>query len=292
MDLQSGRLGVFDSGFGGLTVLSELVHALPDHDFLYLGDNARYPYGTRSYQAVVEFTTEAIDFLFRQGCPVVVVACNTASAKALRTIQQQYLPSRWPDRRVLGMVRPSAEVLADLPPGAIPGITRPGNATGTVAILATPGTVLSRSFVIELEKLAPGLKVIQQACPMWVPLVENGELEGPGCEYFVRKYLEPVLRGPQIPGRILLACTHYPLLLPRIREVVPPDIEILTQGGIVSARLMDWLDRHPEHAGRLTGNGTREYLTTDDTTRFDELASMSLSTPIMSRRVHLPRLDT
>ena len=285
-----GRLGVFDSGFGGLTVLSELTAAMPDYDFLYLGDNARYPYGTRGYDTVLEFTTEAVDFLFRQGCPVVVVACNTASAKALRTIQQQFLPSRWPDRRVLGMVRPSAEALAELPPGAIPGVTRPGNATGTVAILATPGTVASRSFLIELEKLAPGLHVVQQACPLWVPLVENGELDGPGCRHFVRKYLEPIIAGPDVPQKILLACTHYPLLLPRIREVVPADIEILTQGRIVAERLADWLARHPEFAGRLTDGGTREYLTTDDAARFDELASMFMATAIKSKNVHLPRL--
>lgn len=286
-----GRLGVFDSGFGGLTVLSELTARLPDFDYLYLGDNARYPYGTRGFEPVLEFTIEAVDFLFRQGCPVVVVACNTASAKALRTIQQQFLPKSWPDRRVLGMVRPSVEQLADLPPGAIPGVTRPGNASGTVAILATPGTVASKSFVIELEKLAPGLKVIQQACPLWVPLVENGELDGPGCRYFVKKYLEPVLARPDIPEKILLACTHYPLLIDRIREVVPAGIDILTQGAIVADRLADWLTRHSDMAGRLTGGGTREYLTTDDSARFDELASMFMSTPVVSRHVHLPPIN-
>jgi glutamate racemase len=285
----SGKIGVFDSGFGGLTVLSELLSAMPGYDYLYLGDNARYPYGNRGFDTVLEFTTEAVEYLFSCGCPLVVVACNTASSKALRTIQQKHLPIYRPDRRVLGMVRPSAEVLADLPPGAIPGVTEPGNAEGTVAILATPGTVASGSFVIELEKLAPKLRVIQQACPLWVPLVENGELEGPGCDFFIHKYLDPILAGPDVPQKILLACTHYPLLLPRIRAVVGEKIQILTQGAIIAERLADWLGRHPEMAGRLSTGGTREYLTTDDSARFDELASMFLSTAIKSEHVHLPR---
>lgn len=308
--MTSGKIGVFDSGFGGLTVLSELLSAMPGYDYLYLGDNARYPYGNRGFDTVLEFTTEAVEYLFSCGCPLVVVACNTASSKALRTIQQKHLPVYRPDRRVLGMVRPSAEVLADLPPGAIPGVTKPGNAEGTVAILATPGTVASRSFVIELEKLAPKLRVIQQACPLWVPLVENGELDGPGCDFFIHKYLDPILTGKcmpdgldnadeqgmndafdrgYVPQKILLACTHYPLLLPRIRAVVGEKIQILTQGTIIAERLADWLARHPEMAGRLSTGGTREYLTTDDSVRFDELASMFLSTAIASEHVHLPR---
>ncbi|HQP96394.1 MAG TPA: glutamate racemase [Myxococcota bacterium] len=286
----TGRLGVFDSGFGGLTVLADLMAAMPQTDFLYLGDNARYPYGTRGFDTVLEFTTEAVDYLFRRGCPVVLLACNTASAKALRTIQQQFLPARWPDRRVLGVVRPSVEALAELPPGAIPGVTVPGNATGNVAILATPGTVASRSFVMELEKLAPGINVVQQACPMWVPLVENGELDGPGCRYFVRKYLDPVLNGPLEISRMLLACTHYPLLLDRISEITPPDVQILTQGKIVAERMVDWLTRHPDFAARLSSGGGSWFLTTDDTARFNELATMFMTTPVVSEHVHLPRL--
>src|SRR3954463_4635004 len=186
-----GSIGVFDSGFGGLTVLAALRARLPQYDYLYLGDSARVPYGNRSHEIVYEFTREAVFELFARGCAVVVIACNTASARALRRIQQEDLPTRAPDRRVLGVVRPSAEALAGLPPGAIPGVTAPAVVTGTVAVLATPGTVASDSYRIELAKLAPRLNLVQQACTLWVPLVEAGETDGPGTDYFPQKYLPP-----------------------------------------------------------------------------------------------------
>jgi glutamate racemase len=257
-------IGVFDSGFGGLTVLDALVRRLPRYDYLYLGDNARCPYGTRSFETIFEFTREGVEYLFAQGCPLVVLACNTASARALRTIQQQVLPAHHPDRRVLGVVRPSAEALAGLPPGAIPGVTAPTEVEGTVAVLATAGTVASDSYRLELAKLAPRLRLIQQACPLWVPLVEAGELSGGGVDFFLHRYLDPLFVAVEPPSRILLACTHYPLLLPGILKVVPPDLDVLTQGEIIAERLSDWLLRHPEMEGRLAQGGGRRFLTTDD----------------------------
>jgi glutamate racemase len=272
---RGGTIGVFDSGFGGLTVLGALRARLPEYDYLYLGDSARVPYGNRSHEIVYEFTREAVFELFARGCPVVVLACNTASARALRRIQQEDLPRHAPDRRVLGVVRPSAEALAGLPPGAIPGVTEPAFVTGTVAVLGTPGTVASGSYGLELAKLAPRLRLVQQACTLWVPLVEAGETDGAGADYFVRKYLEPLFGSGDVdsgdvnhptaaPSRILLGCTHYPLLLPLIRSHVPAGVEIIAQGPLVAERFEDWLGRHPEMERRLSRSGTHQVLTTDD----------------------------
>jgi glutamate racemase len=257
-------IGVFDSGFGGLTVLRSLIEKLPAYDYFYLGDSARAPYGSRSLQVVHSFTREAVEFLFGAGCPLVVLACNTASAQALRTLQQRHLPVHRPDRRILGVVRPSAEALAGLPPGAIPGVTRPSLASGTVAVLGTNGTVSSGSYALELAKLAPRLCLVQQACPLWVPLVEAGETSGPGVEYFLHKYLDPLFVGRTPPSRVLLGCTHYPLLEKGIRAIVSPAAEILAQGNVVAERLADWLNRHPEMECRLSRTGVRRYATTDD----------------------------
>lgn len=257
-------IGVFDSGFGGLTVLRSLAKRLPDYDYFYLGDSARAPYGGRSLQVVHSFTREAVEFLFDAGCPLVVLACNTASAQALRTLQQRHLPAHRPDRRILGVVRPSAEALAGLPPGAIPGVTQPSLATGTVAVLGTVGTVSSGSYALELAKLAPRLRLVQQACPLWVPLVEAGETSGPGVDYFLHKYLDPLFVESEQPSRILLGCTHYPLLEKGIRATVPGNTEVISQGELVAYRLADWLQRHPEMERRLSRTGVRRYVTTDD----------------------------
>jgi len=280
-------IGVFDSGFGGLTVLTALLKRLPEYDYLYLGDSARAPYGPRSLEVVHSFAREAVEFLFDAGCPLVVLACNTASAQALRTLQQRHLPAHRPDRRILGVVRPSAEALAGLPPGAIPGMSKPSLTTGTVAVLGTQGTVASGSYALELAKLAPGLRLIQQACPLWVPLVETGELSGPGTEYFLHKDLHPLFARPDPPSRVLLACTHYPLLLPVIRAMVPSSVEIIAQGGLVADRLADWLQRHPEMEQRLSRQGTRRYATTDDPTWFAQRGQAILSEPISVERVRL-----
>jgi glutamate racemase len=287
-------IGVFDSGFGGLTVLDALIRRLPDFDYFYLGDSARAPYGARSLDVIYEFTREAVEFLFDAGCPLVILACNTASARALRTLQQRHLPARRPSHRILGVVRPSAEALAGLPPEAPPGSIARVSATGTVAVLGTAGTIASDSYRIELAKLAPQLQLVQQACPLWVPLVEEGELAGPGTDYFLHKYLDPILASPARPERILLACTHYPLLRPAIRAIVDSfasgvadPIEILDQGEIVASRLAQWLARHPEMTPRLTRNGARRYATTDDPGWFGARAEALLGREVVPERVHL-----
>jgi len=280
-------IGVFDSGFGGLTVLRSLVARLPQYDYFYLGDSARAPYGSRSLEVVHSFTREAVEFLFDAGCPLVVLACNTASAQALRTLQQRHLPVYRPDRRILGVVRPSAEALAGLPPGAIPGVTQPSLAEGTVAVLGTAGTVASGSYALELAKLAPRLHLIEQACPLWVPLVEAGETSGPGVDYFLHKYLDPLFARSARPARILLGCTHYPLLQAGIRAMVPPAVELIDQGDLVAERLADWLLRHPDMEQRLSRAAGRRYATTDDPAWFAARGEPILGTSIAVEKVRL-----
>jgi len=284
-------IGVFDSGFGGLTVLDALIRRLPAFDYFYLGDSARAPYGARSLDVIYEFTREAVEFLFDAGCPLVILACNTASARALRTLQQRHLPVRRADHRILGVVRPSAEALAGLPPDAPPGSVAREPATGTVAVLGTAGTIASDSYRIELAKLAPELRLVQQACPLWVPLVEEGELAGPGTDYFLHKYLDPILAPAARPERILLACTHYPLLRPAIRAIVDgfgkPPVEILDQGEIVASRLAQWLARHPEMTPRLSQKGARRYATTDDPEWFAARAAALMGREIAAEKIHL-----
>jgi glutamate racemase len=264
------------SGFGGLTIFKEIRRLLPEQDYVYLGDNARTPYGNRSFETVLRFTLEGVAHLFGLGCPLVVIACNTASAKALRTIQQKVLPVRYPDRRVLGVIRPSVEAIAQH--------TR----TGTVALWATEGTVKSMSFTLELQKLAPGIRLVQQSCPLLVPLVEGGETDGPGVAYFVRKYWNLTKgQAPEI-DTLLLACTHYPILLPVIRDVVPQPVSLLSQGAIVAPSLADYLSRHPEIDSQLTRHATRQFLTTDQSEGFDRLAETFLGYPVLSEKVELP----
>jgi glutamate racemase len=281
-------IGVFDSGFGGLTVLRALLARLPAYDYYYLGDSARAPYGTRSLHVVHDFTREAVEFLFEAGCPLVVLACNTASAQALRTLQQRHLAVHRPDRRILGVVRPSAEALAGLPPGAIPGVTPPAHTQGSVAVLGTTGTVSSGSYALELSKLAPRLRLVQQACPLWVPLVEAGETSGPGVDHYLHKYLDPLLALPQPPSRVLLGCTHYPLLIDGIRHILPRSIEIIAQGDLVAERLADWLERHPEMERRLSRSGRRRFATTDDPAWFAARGEPIVQTAISVERVTLP----
>ncbi|MBC7692215.1 MAG: glutamate racemase [Methylotenera sp.] len=287
-------IGVFDSGFGGLTIFKSLLERMPEYDYLYLGDSARSPYGARSMEVVHKFTRESVEWLFEQGCELVVLACNTASAKALKNIQQLDLPARWPDRRVLGVIRPSVEALVGIPPATLPAHRRPDLTGGSVAVLATRGTVLSNSYAIEAAKLAPGLNLIQQACPLWVPLIEAGELSGVGTEHFVRHYLDPLFKGPDVPKRILLACTHYPLLYSLIRQVTPPEIEVISQGEIIAHRLEDWLRRHGEMDRRLSrgqSEGTRRYATTDDVAWFAEHGERILGCPIQVENVELQPVE-
>jgi glutamate racemase len=269
------KIGIFDSGYGGLTIFHAIREKLPEYDYLYLGDNARTPYGSRSFEAIFRFTTESVRYLFSQDCKLIIIACNTASAKALRSIQQKILPVQYPDRRVLGIIRPSVEELGR------------DTKTNTVALWATEGTVKSESFAIEIDKYAPGLTLIQTACPMLVPLVESGELEGPGTEYFVRKYWEQTTSRSHAIDLLLLACTHYPLLLPVIRKVVPDSVRILVQGDFVAPSLVDYLNRHPEIERELSHGGTQHFLTTDHTEGFDRLAQVFLGHPVVSENVAL-----
>ena len=258
----SHPIGVFDSGYGGLTVLKEIVKLLPGYDYTYLGDNARAPYGTRSFNTVYRYTLQAVEWFFKQGCPLVILACNTASAKALRTIQQNDLPKLNPQNRVLGVIRPTAEIIGNY------------SAAGNVGILATTGTVVSESYPIEIAKFFPAVKVYQEACPMWVPLIENNEHESEGANFFVQKNIKNILAKEKNIDTILLACTHYPLLQQKIQDNLPAGIKLLSQGEIVAHSLQDYLQRHPEMENRLTKNGCQQFFTTDSTADFNEHANV------------------
>lgn len=268
-------IGIFDSGYGGLTVMKEIVRQLPGYDYIYLGDNARSPYGTRSFETVYRYTLECVEWFFRQGCPLVVLACNTASAKALRTIQQQDLPLLDPSRRVLGVIRPTTEVIGHY------------SKSGQVGIMATRGTVQSESYLIEIRKFFPDLEVFQEACPMWVPLVENDEYHKPGADYFVNQHIQQLLRKGRKIDTILLACTHYPLLLSKIRQYAPTGLRVLSQGDIVAKSLADYLQRHPEMASRLSANGQRSFFTTDDAEAFGQNASIFFGEKLAATQIQL-----
>lgn len=255
-------IGVFDSGYGGLTVLKAIIQKLPQYDYVYLGDNARTPYGTRSFDTVYHYTLECVQHLFQMGCRLVILACNTASAKALRNIQQLDLPRIAPDRRVLGVIRPTTEIIGTY------------SQSGHVGILATRGTVTSESYLVEIEKFSPEISVFQEACPMWVPLVENGEHTSPGADYFVQQHISRLLHQSPAIDTMLLACTHYPLLLPKIRAFTPEHITILSQGRIVADSLADYLNRHPDIADQCSQAGQLRFYTTDSTEEFSRQASL------------------
>ena len=272
---QTFPIGIFDSGFGGLTIFKKIRQLLPQYDYVYLGDNARTPYGNRSFETVLKFATEGVDYLFQQGCPLVVIACNTASAKALRSLQQHYLPAHYPGRRVLGVIRPTVESIA--------GHT----SSNSVALWATQGTVRSDSFAIEIAKYAPGIKLVQQACPMLVPLVEAGELEGGGLEYFIQKYWQQTKSQSPTIDALLLACTHYPLILSQIKALLPLNVRILSQDELVAPSLKEYLNRHPEHESKISRNGSCRYLTTDACQHFDHLGEIFMGQKIASEKVDL-----
>lgn len=281
-DINLPAIGVFDSGYGGLSVLRDLVDAMPQYRFVYLGDNARAPYGTRSFDLVYDFTLQATRFLWEHNCALVILACNTASAKALRTIQQRYLPySEDPTRRVLGVIRPTVEHLATI------------STNGHIGIVATPGTIASHSYDIEIAKTCPEYRLTSHACPMWVPLVENGQLDNPGTDYFVKADIQRVMEQDPEIDTLILGCTHYPLLVPVIRRHLPEKVRILTQGRIVAPSLADYLRRHPEMDERvrpdadLTPDNRVTYLTTDLPERFDVIASTFMGKPVRSRKVIL-----
>ena len=270
-----GPIGIFDSGYGGLTILDGIRHRLPDYDYIYLGDNARAPYGTRSFDVVYEFTLQAVKKLFEMECPLVILGCNTASAKALRTIQQQYLPAAAPDRRVLGVIRPTAEVVGQI------------SHTRHIGVLATEGTIKSESYKLEIEKLHPGSTIVGQACPMWVPLVENNEYDKPGADYFVNDSLQKLLAQDPLIDTIILGCTHFPLLLDKIHKFLPAGIQVIPQGQYIASSLEDYLHRHPEMDRRLTRGGTCQYYTTESSTKFRESASLFLREDITAKRISL-----
>lgn len=272
---KQGPIGVFDSGYGGLTVLKEIIKKLPQYDYLYLGDNARAPYGNRSFDTVYHYTLQCVQWFFEQGCSLVILACNTASAKALRTIQQNDLPGLAPNKRVLGVIRPTAEVIGSF------------SETMNVGILATNGTVVSDSYPMEIAKFFPHLQVHQEACPIWVPLIECNEHTSNGADYFVKKHLHNILeKGPSVDV-LLLACTHYPLLKEKIVEYLPVGIKLVSQGEIVAESLADYLLRHPEMEINCSKNGQRSFYTTDSAADFDSHAATFYGETIYSKHVDL-----
>lgn len=270
-----GAIGVFDSGYGGLTILSKIREALPEYDYIYLGDNARAPYGTRSFEIVYEFTLQAVHKLFELGCHLVILACNTASAKALRSIQINDLPGLDPNRRVLGVIRPTVECIGDI------------TQTRHVGVLATAGTIKSESYPLEIRKLFPDIEVSGEACPMWVSLVENNEARNEGADYFIQKYINNLLRKDREIDTVILGCTHYPLLLPKIRMFMPDTIRIVAQGEYVAGSLKDYLYRHPEMDRKCTRGGKCSFYTTEAEEKFTESASTFLNREISVQHITL-----
>lgn len=271
----AGPIGVFDSGYGGLTILKQIRKLLPDYDFLYLGDNARAPYGPHSFEVVYRYTLEAVEALFARGCSLVILACNTASAKALRTIQQRDLPHIDASRRVLGVIRPTVEAVGEL--------TRSRH----VGVLATTGTINSNSYTLEIQKLFPDICVSGLACPMWVPLVENNEYDSPGADYFVKDRLDRILQSDPEIDTLILACTHYPLLLKKIKQYVPEGVNLMPQGEYVAASLADYLQRHPEMERRCTHGATCRYLTTESCEKFRESAALFMDDEVDVEQISL-----
>ena len=259
-----GPIGIFDSGYGGLTILHGIRQVLPEYDYLYLGDNARTPYGPRSFEVVYEFTRQAVLKLFEMGCHLIILGCNTASAKALRTIQQNDIPQIDPDRRVLGVIRPTAEVIGSL------------TTSRHVGVLATEGTIKSESYTLEIQKLYPDIQVTGVACPFWVPLVEYNEADSPGADYFVKKRIDQIMRLDPAIDAIILGCTHYPLLMPKILKYLPAGVRVIPQGEYVAESLKDYLERHPQMDAKCSKHATVHYLTTENPDKFKESAQIFL----------------
>lgn len=278
MDKSTGPIGIFDSGYGGLTVFSQIEQTLPSYDYIYLGDNARTPYGTRSFETVYRYTWECVQALFAQGCRLVILACNTASAKALRNIQQKNLPLLDGHHRVLGVIRPTTEIIGRF------------SKSNNIGILATPGTVASQSYLIEVKKFFPQLTVTQEACPMWVPLVENMEHLSDGADYFIRQHLDRLLSTAPDIDTLLLACTHYPLLQAKIRQFLPDHIQILSQGEIVANSLKNYLQRHPEIDALCTQQGQRQFYTTGSVSDFEAHAGVFLGRSLQAEGMNLANL--
>lgn len=272
---EAGPIGIFDSGYGGLTIYNEIKNLLPEYDYIYLGDNARTPYGTRSFNIVYEFTRQAVRCLFSQGCQLVILACNTASAKALRSIQQLDLPHLDPNRRVLGIIRPTVECIGE--------ITKSRH----VGVLATEGTIKSLSYPLEIRKLFPDIKVTGEACPIWVPLVETNEFASDGADYFVKRHIDNLLARDKDIDTIILGCTHYPILIDKIRKYVPEGITVLTQGAAVAESLQRYLQRHSEMDALCTKGGVSRFFTTESDGKFGNQASLFLNRQIEVETVTL-----
>ena len=270
-----GPIGVFDSGYGGLTILDDIRRQMPEYDYIYLGDNARAPYGTRSFEIVYKFTLEAVVRLFEEGCPLVILACNTASAKALRSIQQNDLPILASDRRVLGVIRPTVEVI--------------GNMTKTrkIGVLGTLGTIQSESYPLEIKKLYPDIEVYSEPCPMWVPLIENNEHNSPGADYFVKLYIDRLMNKCSQIDTVILGCTHYPILLEKIKKYLPSGVQAVAQGEWVARSLSDYFKRHPEMDNRCTKQGTCRFYTTESEAKFMDAASLFLHEKLDVRHITL-----
>ena len=263
--MKSGPIGIFDSGYGGLTILNEIRKEMPQYDYIYLGDNARAPYGTRSFDVVYEFTVQAVEKLFKLGCPLVILGCNTASAKALRSVQRYYLPKYAPDRRVLGVIIPTAEVVGQL------------SRNQHIGVLATSGTISSDSYTMEIVKQSPKAVVTGLACPMWVPIIENGEADKPGADYFVKDSIDKLMAlDPEI-DTVILGCTHFPLLMDKIKKYIPEHVKIVPQGKYIARSLQDYLRRHYEMREKITMNGTCTYYTTESAEKFQESAALFLN---------------
>ncbi|HPQ07653.1 MAG TPA: glutamate racemase [Bacteroidia bacterium] len=273
MVTEKGSIGIFDSGYGGLTVFKEIIKELPEYDYIYLGDNARAPYGSRSFETVYQFTLECVKLLFQKNCPLVILACNTASARALRNIQQKDLPIIAPQNRVLGVIRPTAEVIGNF------------SKTKHIGIFATEGTVKSESYILEIQKFFPDVVITQEACPMWVPLIENNEHLSEGADYFVKKHIENLFDKDNKIDTVLLGCTHYPLLLPKIKQFIPEEINIITQGEIVAKSLKNYLQRHPEIDERLNKNGKKEFYTTIESEWFNEKAAIFFGENLQAKKI-------
>lgn len=271
----AGPIGIFDSGYGGLTILNKIQQAMPEYDYIYLGDNARTPYGTRSFEIVYEFTLQAVTKLFEMGCQLVILACNTASAKALRSIQMNDLPKMGPNRRVLGVIRPTVE--------SIGSITQSRH----VGVLATTGTIISASYPLEIHKLFPDIVVTGEDCPMWVPLVENKEFDSPGADYFVKQHIDRLFKKDSEIDAVILGCTHYPLLLSKIEKYLPKGVTIVSQGDYVAASLKDYLVRHPQMDMLCTKNGERKFYTTESISKFVESSSAFLNQDTVAERISL-----
>lgn len=280
MQTQQSPIGIFDSGYGGLTILKAIRQQLPQYDYIYLGDNARTPYGTRSFDVVYQYTLQSVKQLFEMGCRLVILACNTASAKALRSIQQRDLPLIAPDRRVLGVIRPSVE--------AVGALTQ----TKHIGILATPGTVASLSYVLEIDKISEGqITTVQEACPMWVPLVENNEIGTPGAHYFIQKHVEALIGKDTEIDTVIMGCTHYPLLRADIERYMPLHVRLVDQGPLVAQKLEDYLFRHPEISRACSTNGTVSYFTTENAETFQEKASLFLGENVVAQSIALLEHD-